>query len=320
MPCRASSILAGTTGLLNGLQAIHPEEVTMRIPRIILLAAALVAVTLTAWAGEDGVVNSPKSARDKSAVAPTRKAAETEKTDQTPQPKQDAVQSPQAKTEAGRESQPEPKAVHSPTSAQPWESWGVATPAMKSEPGDKGELDHPRRGGGRGRGPGPGHGGNPPRGHRPPRGGSWRGHNNWPYRHYHGSWVFLWHFGPVIYPAPVYYPHVIRLPRNRAGVYVRHTGSDGIGSQFARAVREQLREEGLRVVYSPDDAMLELYVVSMDENPDEAGYWSAVSVSYIWYPGHKFITAQMLEVGLDQTDELAQSIAGYADDLVDKYR
>jgi hypothetical protein len=292
----------------------------MKSTKAILLAVALLIVAFTAWAGEDAVVNKPRSARDKSVVAPTQKAADAEKPDQTPQPKEDAVQTPQAKTEADRASQPEPKAVHAPTSPQPWESWGVIPPVVRAEPGDKGELDRPPRGGqggGRGGNGGRGNGG----GHRHGGGYSWRGHHDeWRHRQYHGSWGFLFHFGPVIFPAPVYYPHVVRLPHDRVGVYVRHTGDDYVGTQFANSVREHLREEGLRVVYSPNDARIELYLVSMEQDPDESGYGSSVSVSYIWYPDHRFITAQIVDVGVDEVDDLALSVAGYADDQVNQYR
>jgi hypothetical protein len=104
------------------------------------------------------------------------------------------------------------------------------------------------------------------------------------------------------------------------GVYVRYTGSDVVGGDFANSVREHLRERGLRPVYSSDDASLELYMVSMDEDPADPGYGSAVSISYISSPGYRFITAQMLDVGSEQVDDLAASVAGYADELVDQYR
>jgi hypothetical protein len=152
-------------------------------------------------------------------------------------------------------------------------------------------------------------------------GPGWHGHHDqWRHQHYHGSWSFLFQFGPVIYPAPVYFPNVVRLSHNRVGVYVRQTGDDNVGGQFANSVREHLGEQGLRVVYSESDAQLELYLVSMDEDPEETGYGSAVSVSYIWYPGHRFITAQIVDVGIDEMADLAQSVAGYANDLVDQYR
>jgi hypothetical protein len=276
----------------------------MRNSKAILLAVALLAVAFTARAGDDAVVK-PKPDTDKTVVVPARSAKDAAKPSQTPEPKPNAAEAPQ----------PQPKPVQAPTSPKPPESGVVAAPATGSEPGDKGGLDRPPRGGNGGRGNG-GRGG----GHN--NGGyGWRGrHDQWRHRNYHGSWSFLWHFGPVIFPAPVYFPHVIRMPRHNVGVYVRHTGDDYVGAQFANSVREHLREQGLKTVYSADDAKIELYVVSMDEDPEETGYGSAVSVSYILYPGHKFITAQIIDVGVDEVDDLAQSVAGYADDLVDQYR
>jgi hypothetical protein len=73
-------------------------------------------------------------------------------------------------------------------------------------------------------------------------------------------------------------------------------------------------------VYSQDDARLELYIISMEQDPDDPGYNSSISVSYVWYPGHKFITAQMVDAGLNEVDDLAASVAGYANELVDDYR
>ncbi len=295
----------------------------MRRSKMVILAVVLLAVAFTAWAGEDAVVK-PRQARDKSVVAPTQKSADAEKPDQPSQSKRDAVQAPEAKPEASQApTQTESKAVQAPTSPMPWQTWGIAEPAMVSRSSDNGGADRPPRGGrgggGRGNG-GRGNGGYGGGGHF--NGGpGWHGHHDqWRHQHYHGSWSFLFQFGPVIYPAPVYFPHVVRMPRYNAGVYVRQTGDDNVGARFAESVREHLRERGLRVVYSADDAQLELYLVSMDEDPEETGYGSAVSVSYIWYPGHKFITAQIVDVGIDEVADLAQSVAGYADDLVDQYR
>lgn len=176
-----------------------------------------------------------------------------------------------------------------------------------------------RRGGGQGRG---GYGG----------GQHWHGwnsnyvwhgaHDQWRHQHYrdHGSWLFLWFHGPEIYFAPPYGAGVIRIPHDRVGVYVRQTGDDRLGAQFADAVREELSSQGTRVVYSESDAALELYLVSMDENPEDPGYGSAVSVSYVWNPGNRFVTAQMVDVGSEQVYDLAGSVAGYANQLVDQYR
>ena len=58
----------------------------------------------------------------------------------------------------------------------------------------------------------------------------------------------------------------------------------------------------------------------MEEDQGDAGYGSSISISYVWYPGHKFITAQMVDAGLNEVDDLAQSVASYTNDLIDQYR
>jgi len=170
-------------------------------------------------------------------------------------------------------------------------------------------------------------GGRPVDPDHPPRGGPSNPrprhhdrHDEWRHRRYShfGSWRFLWHFGPIIITPP--HPPVVRSRSYRPKVYVRHTGSDVVGIDFAAEVRDELRDRGLRVVYSPTDATLELYLLSIEADNDDPGYNSAVSVSYIWQPGNKFITAQMLDVGAGEIDDLAGMVAEYADDLTDRYR
>jgi hypothetical protein len=266
----------------------------MKSPKTILIAVTLLAAGLTAWAGENSDARTVPE-QDKTVVAP---AQPTVKAAASKQPAQSKTRVVPSRTS--------PKRAESVTVSQ---SAPRREPSRESEPAGKVEAARRPRGG-RGRGPGPGF-------------PSWRHRrDDWRRRHYRGSWHFLWHFGPVIYPAPVHVhvPHVVRLPRHRVGVFVRHTGEDYVGKEFARSVRNHLRAEGLRVVYSSGDAQLELYVVSMEQDPDDPGYGSAVSVSYVWYPGNKFITAQMLDVGIDQVGDLARSVAGYADDLVGQYR
>lgn len=263
----------------------------MRSSKTILTAVALLVAGLTAWAAENSEARTaPDPDQDKTIVAPAQRTVNAAT------PKQPA--------------QSNSKVVQTRTSARPAESVTTPEPAPQREPEAGVEAARRRRGGRGGRGGG-----------RGPHGPGWRGrHDKWRRRHYRGSWHFLWHIGPVIYPVPVHVPRVVRLPRHRVGVFVRQTGEDYVGKEFARSVRNHLRAEGLRVVYSSDEAQLELYVVSMEQDPDDPGYGSAVSVSYVWYPGNKFITAQMLDVGVDQIGDLAESVAGYADDLVGQYR
>lgn len=162
----------------------------------------------------------------------------------------------------------------------------------------------------------------------PPRGGygndDHRGrgerHENWRRSRYRGSWDFLFFHGPILFPVPVPVPYVVRLPRYNLGVYVLQTGSDIVGSNFAYSLRERLRDLGLRMVNRPEEATLELYLVSMDEDPENPGLGSAVSVSYIWYPGYRFITTQMLDVGSLQIEALAASVAAQADQMIEQYR
>jgi hypothetical protein len=264
----------------------------MRSPKTILIAAALLVAILTAWAAENSEARTAPD-NDKTVVAPAQRTAKAATSKQPVQSKTRVVQTRTSTRPA--------------ESVTGFESAPRREPSRESEPDETVGTAHRRRGG-RGRGPGPGF-------------PSWRHRRDeWRRRHYHGSWHFLWHFGPVIYPVPVHVPRVVRLPRTRVGVFVRQTGEDYVGKEFARAVRNHLRAEGLRVVYSSDDAQLELYVVSMEQDPEDPGYGSAISVSYVWYPGNKFITSQMLDVGVDQIGDLAESVAGYADDLVNQYR
>ena len=297
---------------------------------------------------------------NRAVVAPAQPAKPDEKPDQTTQskPKRDqapesedrGIQAPEHRSDNAQTPRSEHNAVQSPRYERTETQVPVSSERVDrnyTEPAriqtrqsnrgasESGETNvpqvggEPNRGGQRGDGSHGGYQGGRDRDpfyRRPSHyfgGHGWHGHHDeWRHHHFHdyGSWSFLFYFGPRIYYAPVHYPHVIRIPHERVGVYVRYTGEDAVGSAFANSVREHLREEGLRVVYSQDDARLELYVISMEQDPDDAGYNSSISVSYIWYPGHKFITAQMVDAGLNEVDDLAESVAAYADDLVDDYR
>jgi len=277
--------------------------------------------------------NQPKPREDQAPKSKDRDA-------QAPESRPDAAQNVRSEHNATRAPESRSGAVQTPASSERRESRVEANPAptvrIESKGADNrtssdgGEYNIPRSIGEpsrpRGGNPGGYHGkpGPGPFDRRPTHfhgGRRWHGrHDQWRYGRYHGSWRFLFYLGPVIYYPPIRYPHVIRIPHDRVGVYVRHTGDDVVGSAFANSVREQLRAEGLRVVYSQDDARLELYIVSMERDPYDPGYNSAISVSYVWYPGHRFITAQMVDAGINEVDDLAASVAAYADDLVDEYR
>ncbi|MFO7639583.1 MAG: hypothetical protein R6X14_09890 [bacterium] len=175
----------------------------------------------------------------------------------------------------------------------------------RGEPTPPPSIQHgPRRGRGGWRPPPA-----PPRGRR----GQWRRDR---YVRF-GSWRFLFFCGPVIYHPPRT-THVVRLPR-RTGVYVRQTGDDEIGRAFASSVRERLRTSGLKVAHTDADAGLELYIVSMEEDPEDPGWGSAISVSYISHPGHRFITAQLVDAGYEQLDDLADMVVSYTGDLTANY-
>jgi hypothetical protein len=343
---------------LNGWQAIHPKEVIMR-NSMAVSALALLAVVLTAWAGDNAVTRNGRSDKDNGpVVAQVQPANQDEKPDQAsqPRPKEDQAPktsdanapAPEHRSDAAQPTRTEHDAVQSPqsrpeatrppaSSEQPNRSYTepirIQTRQSDRGPGDAGETNAPQigsqpdpgrpRGGGNPGGYQGGHG-HDPFDRRPSHfygGQGWHGrHDEWRHSNFHGSWRFLFYLGPRIYYPPISYPYVIRIPHDRVGVYVRYNGDDAVGAAFANSVREQLRDEGLRVVYSQDDARLELYIISMEQDPDNPGYNSSISVSYIWYPGNKFITAQMVDAGLNEVDDLATSVAGYTDDLVDQYR
>jgi hypothetical protein len=332
---------------------IHPNEVNMRSPRTTLLVLALVAIVVTAWAGDNAVVEQPKANKDNgNAVAPAQPANQEEKPDQATQPKQEqaprsedkSVQAPEHRSDNAQPARTEHDAVRAPASRPEVnqapttsERWFDPDPTPRVQPtqrgsgtSDAGDINVPQPGGEPNRRHGGGSGGYQggdrydPFDRRPSHsygGQGWHGrHDEWRHRHFGGSWRFLFYLGPRIYYPPIHYPHIIRIPHDRVGIYVRYTGEDAVGEKFAESVREHLRDQGLRVVYSQDDARLELYIISMEQDPDDPGYGSSISVSYVWYPGHKFITAQMVDAGLNEVDDLAQSVAGYANELVDDYR
>ena len=78
---------------------------------------------------------------------------------------------------------------------------------------------------------------------------------------------------------------------------------------------DEMNREVFKVVYDNDDAAIELFMVSMEDDPQDPGWGSAVSVSYISYPGERFITAQLIDVGDEQVDEVAELVAEHVDEL-----
>ncbi len=249
-----------------------------------------------------------KPARTGSPVAP---ATTDKEPDAVPPPPDLSTTAPRSEPEA---STPE---GYVSTPSEPGE--GDWSEGQEGPPGRRGRGGSGQRGGWQPP-PQPPSQPHPPRGRwqpppHPPHGrrGQWRRDR---YRHF-GTWHFLVFGGPLVW-CPPRSASVVRLPR-RHGVYVRQTGDDDIGRAFARSVRKRLREQGLKVVYTDSDAALELYMVSMEEDPEDPGWGSIVSVSYVRYPGHRFITAQMLDIGDEQVDELADLVVDYVDELVDQY-
>jgi hypothetical protein len=135
---------------------------------------------------------------------------------------------------------------------------------------------------------------------------------------WHGRFRTRWDFvlpAPIVVTYPVPAPTLVVPRRNDFTVCVVYAGTDALGSNFSYSVRDYLQSYGLTLVTSPDDASLELYITSTDEDPVHAGSASAISVSYIWNPG-TFVTAQAFSVGSLSAGTQAKSVASYADQLI----
>jgi len=183
-----------------------------------------------------------------------------------------------------------------------------------------GESHHGNGGGGGGGGNENEHG----------RGGGYHGHggysdNPWRYGGFRSEWDFWGGPGLVFVPdyrydyalPETYYPSSARLSR---GVYVQFNASDAIGSSLAYSVSDHVRADNLLPVSSPDQASLELFITSADEDPANPGALSAVSVTYIWLPGYRFITSQVMNVGSERVEDAAGAVADYALQLIKTYR
>jgi len=139
--------------------------------------------------------------------------------------------------------------------------------------------------------------------------------------HYPGFLDFrIYHYPYIIpYPVPAYYP--VSYPRRDFGVCVVYGGNDIVGSSFATALRDQiLASPSLVLVNTIEQAQLEIYIVSADQDLENAGTNSSVSVSYVWFPGSRFLTAQMLFVGASQVSDAAASVVSYASSLMQENR
>jgi hypothetical protein len=161
-------------------------------------------------------------------------------------------------------------------------------------------------------------------------GGGYHGHsgyseNPWRYGGFRSEWDF-WG-GPGLVFVPDYqYDYAMPVPyasssvRLDRGVYVQFNASDAIGSSLAYSVSDHARADNLLPVSSPDQASLELFITSADEDPTHPGALSAVSVTYIWLPGYRFITSQVMNVGSERVEDAAGAVADYATQLIKTYR
>jgi hypothetical protein len=57
----------------------------------------------------------------------------------------------------------------------------------------------------------------------------------------------------------------------------------------------------------------------MDESEGNPGSAAAVSVTYIWMPGNRFITTQLLDVPSSDVGDVADYLAGHAQEMIDEY-
>jgi hypothetical protein len=198
-------------------------------------------------------------------------------------------------------------------------------PTYNYNSSNQGGQSHPDNGGGGGSGGGYGRGGGGGGG-----GGGYHGHsgyyeNPWRYGGFSSDWNIWAGPGPVFVPDYGYdygvpvpsAPVVARLDR---GVYVQSSVGDAVGSGLAYAVNGHAQADNLVPVTSPDAASLELFVASADEDPIHPGTLSAVSVTYIWLPGYRFITSQVMNVGSSQVEAAAGAVADEAAQLIQTYR
>lgn len=187
----------------------------------------------------------------------------------------------------------------------------VWTPAPPAPPPQQPRGEHENRGGWS-----PGWNDHPRGGHHD------RHHGNYgnPWRPWHSRRHWDFWMGPVFVPYPVFVHEPDFGSRHGRGVYVRYSGDDELGSDVARSLRAQLSDHGLRTVYSADEARLELYIVSMDQDEDNPGSVAAVAVTYIWMPGNRFITTQLLDVPSVDVGDVGDYLAGHAREMIDEYK
>ena len=271
------------------------------------------------------------------AVTPVN-AAGDKKTDQTPglqqssdQPrdngktvapvevKKEVTTQPSYSTKREASPSPEPSPVTRDYTAPVVQSFFNYNSSNRGGGGGGNEGGHGRGGGGGGNGNGNERGGGGYHGHSGYYDNPWRNHGFRP------EWGFWGGPGLVFVPdyrydytlAVPYYPSSGRLTR---GVYVQSNVNDAVGNSLAYSVSDHARSNDLLPLTSPDQASLELFITSADEDPSNPGTLSAVSVTYIWLPGYRFITSQVLNVGSERVEDAAGAVADYAMQLIKTYR
>lgn len=117
-------------------------------------------------------------------------------------------------------------------------------------------------------------------------------------------------------------------------VSVTHSGDDEIGKQFVYSVREAIRGSRAFSLALPDDAAIQVRIITVDPNQKNNGVsnWTVATVVYTmtnfipfkkgdpqtWYP--IYLTAQVMTVGQSRTDDQAKSVAASIDASIEKYR
>ena len=142
-------------------------------------------------------------------------------------------------------------------------------------------------------------------------------------RHDHSDRGFRWHFRGWPHlsfdPFPDMPPRWEYMPRDGRGVLVMLSGTDVIGTEFATDLMRELENAGMVPVDSANEASLEIYVTSMDQDPTSPGRLSTLALSYVWCPHSHFITTQILNLTENEAYDFAWSVADYADELTSYY-
>ena len=119
---------------------------------------------------------------------------------------------------------------------------------------------------------------------------------------------------------------------SKVQVSVSHTGDDSVGRKLAFAVREVVRGSRAFYLVIPDDAGIQVRLITIDPDKPAAGNWTVATVVILmtnfipyekgnpqtWYP--IYLGSQVLTVGQSVTDEQAKSVVAAVDAALEKYR